>query len=367
MSERAFAVERTGPLEEEMRMSKRTATPKGDWRLTRGWAVELDDYVQGLDLSADGQHVAAGTLGGELELLRAADGSVVHAYPSPHGGQGVLGAAFLPSGEALATAGEDGQIALWDVASGALRWRAPVGKGWVEQLCCSHDGTLIAASCGKTVAIFDTSGVLIGQIDGHKSAVTSLFWHPARQAFFSACFGGLHELAHRTGTVTRSYAYEGSLLTAVCSPDGRILASGNQDATMHIWYAGTTKDLAMSGYEGKIDALAFGELGPLLACADGSALLVWNFSGAGPAGTHPLEIAGHEGRIHDVLFRRGGTLLLSVGADGTLHGARRHPTWGTGFIDRVDVPLRALRSTSGGERIVAAGDEGKLFGWSASY
>jgi hypothetical protein len=66
-------------------------------------------------------------------------------------------------------------------------------------------------------------------------------------------------------------------------------------------------------------------------------------------------------------MRRGGTLLIGVGDEGTIHGARRDPSWGTGFVDQVEVPLRAVRARANAETIVAAGDEGKLFGWHAFY
>jgi WD40 repeat protein len=348
-------------------MFKKAAQPKKEWRLERAWAVEFDDYAQGLALAPDGALVAAGTLGGAFEIVKVADGTVLHAHEAVHGGQGVLAAEFAPKGDAVATVGEDGHLCLWDVLSGQLRWKAPVGKGWVERLCFSADGNQIAASCGKTVAVFDAAGAPVGKVDGHASTVTAIFWHPFRKAFFTACYGGLQELDLAGGKFARSYPYKGSLLTAAPSPDGKVLASGNQDGSMHIWFTGTTKDLEMSGYQGKIDTLAWGEGGPILACADGSVITVWNFGGKGPAGTHPLEIQGHEGRVHEIAFRRGGTLLLSVGEEGTLHGARRDPSWGTGFVDQVDVPLRAVRATANAEVIVAAGDEGKLYGWHAFF
>jgi WD40 repeat protein len=354
-------------LGEDRAMSKKGPQPKKEWRLERAWAVEFDDYAQGLALSPDGALVAAGTLGGAFEILRAADGVAVREHASVHGGQGVLAAEFTPKGDAIATAGEDGHVCLWDAATGDLRWRAAAGKGWVEQLAFSADGKWIAASCGKTVSVFDASGALAGKVEGHASTVTAIFWHPFRKAFFSACYGGLQELDLAGGKIARSYPYKGSLLVAAPSPDGKVLASGNQDGSMHVWFTGTTKDLEMSGYQGKIDTLAWGEGGPLLACADGPMITVWNFGGKGPAGSHPLEIQGHEGRVHGIAFRRGGTLLLSVGEEGTIHGARRDPSWGTGFVDQVDVPLRAVRATPHAEVIVAAGDEGKLFGWFAAY
>ncbi len=348
-------------------MVTKASQPKKEWRLERAWAVEFDDFVQGLAVSPDGALVAAGTMGGAFEILRMADGIAVHEHTGVHGGQGVLAAEFAPKGDAIATVGEDGHLCLWDALSGALRWKANVGKAWAEKLCWSADGKWIAASSGKTVAVFDTTGASVGKVEGHASTVSSIFWHPFRKAFFSACYGGMQELDFAAGKSARSYPYKGSLLVAAPSPDGKVLASGNQDGSMHVWFTGTTKDLEMSGYQGKIDSLAWGEGGPILACADGPLITVWNFGGKGPAGSHPIEIQGHEGRVHELLMRRGGTLLISIGDEGAIHGARRDPSWGTGFVDQVDVPLRAARAPANAETIVAAGDEGKLFGWMAYY
>lgn len=343
-----------------------TKAPKS-WRLERAWAVEFDEFAQGLALSPDGALVAAGTLGGAFEILRMSDGTAVHEHASVHGGQGVLAAEFSPRGHSIATAGEDGSLCLWDALSGALLWQRAVGKVWAERVCWSTDGKQIAVACGKTVAIYDTAGVLLGQVDGHAATVTAVFWHPFRKAFFSACYGGIQDLDVAGGKVARHYPFKGSLLTAAASPDGKILASGNQDGSMHVWFTGTTKDLEMSGYQGKIDALAWGEGGPILACADGPAITVWSFAGKGPAGSTPVEIHGHKGRIREMLLCRAGSLLLSVCDDGILHGGRREPRWATGFVDRVETPLRRMRAAANGESIVASGDEGKVYGWHAFY
>ena len=60
------------------------------------------------------------------------------------------------------------------------------------------------------------------------------------------------------------------------SPDGKVLAHGNQDATVHFWYAQTGTDLQMSGYPTKVRELGWDFTSRYLATGGGRMPCVWD-------------------------------------------------------------------------------------------
>ena len=70
-------------------------------------------------------------------------------------------------------------------------------------------------------------------------------------------------------------------------PTGRFIATGNQDSTVHLWITETGKDLHMSGYSTKVRELSWHANSRFLATGGGPAVVVWDFSGKGPAVVNP--------------------------------------------------------------------------------
>jgi RNA polymerase sigma factor (sigma-70 family) len=91
--------------------------------------------------------------GKELVHLALGQKDGVH---SP-GGRSVV---FSPDGRTLATAGRDGTVSLWEVATGALRRRFHGHTAAVGKLAFSADGqTLASASADTTVLLWDVAGL----------------------------------------------------------------------------------------------------------------------------------------------------------------------------------------------------------------
>jgi WD40 repeat protein len=113
-------------------------------------------------------------------------------------------------------------------------------------------------------------------------------------------------------------AWKGSPLAMAWSPDAKILAHGNQDATIHFWYFDTANDLQMWGYRSKIRELAWDFSSRYLATGGSPIVCIWDCQAGpkGPEGSRPQMLEGHEENISALAYQARGYLLASTGLDG---------------------------------------------------
>ena len=128
----------------------------------------------------------------------------------------------------------------------------------------------------------------------------------------------------RRSSAMRRYTWPAACLTAAYSPNGRVLASGTQDGTVHFWMLATGKDSQMRGYGTKVTLTEWSANSRYLATTVGQ-------------------------RSHRVGFRRQGSGRLRAAAARRAHGARHAP--------RVSShgPVARLRGTRLARDAVAAG------------
>jgi WD40 repeat protein len=295
-------------------MSGITDTTTKGLRQERRWQTEIGDHVIGLAWSPDGTTLAAAGVGGPITLCDGLTGRIKQILPGHRFGTTAL--SWSPQGTLLATAGQDGMVRLWDPASGQETLARDGGAEWVERLAWSPDGTLLASAAGRKVRLWDSAGHLVREYGNHPSTVADIQWKPGSLVLASAAYSQLALWSPKHDEPVRLLQWKGSQLVLAWSPDGKYIATGDQDSTVHFWTVQTGEDLMMSGYPRKVRELSWDCTSRYLATGGGAVPCIWDVSGEGPAGTKPIQLEAHRDRLTDLAFQHSGPLLASAGADG---------------------------------------------------
>lgn len=269
------------------------------------WVADVDDAVAALSVGRDGRIAVAGSEG-SMTLLSA--GGEVDSRQMLS--MGCLAVAWSPAGDRIAVGCIDGVVIVDAAGDRITRY----GGGWCSSLAWSFDGARLAAGVGKSTVVYRADGAELFRSD-RDSTVTAVDWVNRRVA--SAAYGGVHVSHVSPGAAADILPFTGSLLTMAISPDRRWAASGNQDATLHVWRVGKAgEELSMSGYPTKITTLAFSPDSLLLASGGGQDVTVWDFAGRGPRGSTPRILAAHQQAVTGLAWSPGGNMLAAVAGDG---------------------------------------------------
>ena len=113
----------------------------------------------------------------------------------------------------------------------------------------------------------------------------------------------------------------------------------------------------MSGYQSKIERIAFRGDSRWLAVACLGELTVWDFGGRGPSGTAPASASEHDKHIEDLAWAPSGDYLVTGGGDG------RTIVWPSPTKAGQDLsPLTVLESDASTSRRRWVGEDSFLTG-----
>jgi WD40 repeat protein len=231
---------------------------------------------------------------------------------------------------------------------------------WIERLTWRPDGARLAVARGRHVVLLEEGTWNAATSPALDSTVTCLGWHPRGVTIAAGHYGGVVLFRGRDARPDARLAWKGSVLELAVSPDGRRLAHGNQDATVHFWEISKRQELHMWGYETKVRQLSWRADGRFLATGGGTAITVWDFAGRGPEGSRPIELEQHDGLVSWIGFRGATDTLASAGEDGLLC------LWEPGRTNRVtaavalEAPVTCAAWSPDGSRLAAATADGTI-------
>ena len=152
---------------------------------------------------------------------------------------------FLPDGNRVAAATSDGDIGVWDTASGELLQSEPLQSLKSERLplslAASSDGRFLAAGCqDNSVAILDLQTDTGYAMEGLGRNVDVVAFSPDGRILASTAYDEIR-LWHVPAEESKPEllrildGHELRIQSLAFSPDCRLLASASNDKTARIW------------------------------------------------------------------------------------------------------------------------------------
>ncbi|NTX36877.1 WD40 repeat domain-containing protein [Myxococcus sp. CA033] len=255
---------------------------------------------------------------------------------SGHGGLGVRALAWNTDGTRLFTGGDDGVINVWRADDGTLAQlpirREPTSSLGLEMVAPSPDGTRVASVLGGTVVASERGVIRIHQVsngaelfrfpDGSRQ-VLSLAWTPEGTLVVAYAGMSWDFWDPRTQAITSvAPGVDIAPLAAALSPDGTKLAFGGRPG-LSVREVATGKLLAETPFAFSPEALAWSADGRRVAGGGlGGQVFVWDAS----APTLPATVIGfHDNNVSAVSWRPDGSLVTTGGRDASLRVWRFTP------------------------------------------
>ncbi|MEG4276348.1 AAA-like domain-containing protein [Microcoleus sp. MON1_C1] len=188
---------------------------------------------------------------------------------------------FSPTGNAIATASNDGTAKLWDLQGNCLVTFTG-HNNWVRSVCFSPTGNAIAtASDDNTAKLWDLQGNCLVTFTGHNNRVTSVCFSPTGNAIATASNDGTAKLWDLQGNCLVTFTQHNYSVTSVSfSPTGNAIATASSDGTAKLWDLQGNCLVTFTGHNNSVTSVSFSRNGDAIATAsnDGTAKL-WNLQG----------------------------------------------------------------------------------------
>jgi len=330
-------------------------------RLERRARIELRDFPVDAAWSPDGRALlVAGGEGAVMAIATAASASAASEAQQlgTHAG-GALAVAWQPGGQLFASSGQDGEVRLWDARTRAAR-TIHGETTWSERLAWSANGRMLAVATGRALRVFGSDGAPRANLPTQSGVIAAIAWRGKSSELASVGNGGAHLHRLEPDLQSAEYPWQGACLTASWSPDGRVLASGMQDGSVHFWNIAASTQSQMRGYGAKVALTSWSANSRLLATAADEMIIVWDFSGRGPEGSEPLQLQAHTARLTQLAFQPKGSLLAAGARDHRLTLWRtaqpQQPVDADMFADEVAL----LRWSNDGAQLAVADRGGAL-------
>jgi WD40 repeat protein/DNA-binding winged helix-turn-helix (wHTH) protein len=312
-----------------------TFSPNGRWLVsTHGdgsiliWDHEQHELVASLNghsaavrtvaFSRDGKHIASA---GEDDSVIVWDAESKHkeAVLVEHKDK-VTGVAFSPDGKSLASTDFSGLIIYWDWEHARPRW-SKVEERESNCLTISPNGQWIATPIAVYAA---EDGARLAEMGYGSWAIA---FSPDNQSLATESQGNLVVWDSPTWTDAYRRAIGPSFIALSFSPDGKLLATGDNQGPVRLWQLNPLRELAILGrHSARVKSVAFSPDGKQIASSgDDHMINLWDVRRRRKVRT----IGIHASPVLSIAFSPDGKHLISGEHDGSVRIYTRHNTlWG---------------------------------------
>jgi WD40 repeat protein len=190
---------------------------------------------------------------------------------------------WSPDDRFLAAGDFHGDVAIWDVVSGAIVHRLAGVSQQIQSLAWSPDGTLLAAaSWDFTVRVWNpATGALLHTLTDHRDCATAVAWSPDSQWLAT---GGNDDAIYVYHIADWAHprlflGHLGPIRSLAWSPDGNELLSTSVDMTARIWDAATGQVVLILLHDSLLKDGTWGTgryLGFIATVAENGHLYLWD-------------------------------------------------------------------------------------------
>ncbi|MEM9825227.1 MAG: serine/threonine-protein kinase [Planctomycetota bacterium] len=218
---------------------------------------------------------------------------------------------FAPDGKTLAAAVEDGSVRIWDVANAKLQKSFSAHKGIVWKVAYHPVRPLVlTAGDDGVIRLWRRDTFELEREWNVGQAVRGVVFSPDGKTIAAGDrLGNVYIYNLDTGDRVATRTLPGSILALDYSADGKWLAAGGSDKTVHVLEAETLLERqSLSGHDGPIYAIEFSpKAGQLASVGWNKNVRVWNID----TGQQIANIEGSEGDVWGVSFCGAATHLVT--------------------------------------------------------
>jgi WD40 repeat protein len=284
---------------------------------TRLWRNTTKGCVIDLAWSKDGISLAVAAVNSPITIFNSRTANPIielkeHKF-------GTVAIAWSADSKCFASSGQDGYIKLWDLILKESRFILPVG----ERLTWSPLKKFLVSSAKNELCLWDCDGHLLEEYPSHYSNITDIAWRPLSKAnpdlmFATSSYGSVQLWSPENTKPLNKFEHKRAILKMAWSPDGKFLATIDQDSRVNLWIVETATNLQMLDYPAKVSELSWDVTSRYLATANGSEIAIWDCSAPKQERNKLITLNLNENLLSQLAYQHKGSLLASAGRNGIL-------------------------------------------------